>query len=38
MRTGNEPVTARSPLRLRLWLSLWGLIWAMRRGGPLLAG
>ncbi|WP_329194359.1 MULTISPECIES: DUF6343 family protein [unclassified Streptomyces] len=28
MRTGNEPVTARSPLRLRLWLSLWGLIWA----------
>ncbi|MEU6893563.1 DUF6343 family protein [Streptomyces sp. NPDC046557] len=28
MRTGNEPVTARSPLRLRLWLSLWGLLWA----------
>ncbi|MFD3682557.1 DUF6343 family protein [Streptomyces sp. NPDC058613] len=27
-RTGNEPVTARSPLRLRFWLSLWGLIWA----------
>ncbi|MET8754061.1 DUF6343 family protein [Streptomyces sp. NPDC059104] len=27
MRTGNEPVTARSPLRLRLWLSLWGLLW-----------
>lgn len=28
MRTGNEPVTARSPLRLRFWLSLWGLLWA----------
>lgn len=28
MRTGNEPVTARSPLRLRWWLSLWGLLWA----------
>ncbi|MFF4579052.1 DUF6343 family protein [Streptomyces sp. NPDC001389] len=28
MRTGNEPLTARSPLRLRFWLSLWGLIWA----------
>ncbi|MFJ9341220.1 DUF6343 family protein [Streptomyces sp. NPDC101733] len=28
MRTGNEPVTARSPLRLRFWLSLWGLVWA----------
>ncbi|MEU0396149.1 DUF6343 family protein [Streptomyces sp. NPDC006208] len=28
MRTGNEPITARSPLRLRFWLSLWGLIWA----------
>ncbi|MGW0389606.1 DUF6343 family protein [Streptomyces sp. NPDC003042] len=27
MRSGNEPVTARSPLRLRFWLSLWGLIW-----------
>lgn len=27
MRTGNEPVTARSPLRLRFWLSLWGMIW-----------
>jgi hypothetical protein len=26
-RTGNEPVTARSPLRMRLWLSVWGLIW-----------
>ncbi|MFJ3923604.1 DUF6343 family protein [Streptomyces sp. NPDC090022] len=29
MRSGNEPVTARSPLRLRLWLSVWGLIWAV---------
>ncbi|MBT2450125.1 hypothetical protein J7F03_24220 [Streptomyces sp. ISL-43] len=28
MRTGSEPVTARSALRLRFWLSLWGLIWA----------
>ncbi|MDI3387328.1 DUF6343 family protein [Streptomyces sp. B-S-A8] len=28
MRTGSEPVTARSPLRMRFWLSLWGLIWA----------
>ncbi|MFD5031166.1 DUF6343 family protein [Streptomyces sp. NPDC058220] len=27
MRTGSEPVTARSPLRMRLWLSVWGLIW-----------
>ncbi|MEU8462830.1 DUF6343 family protein [Streptomyces sp. NPDC029003] len=27
MRTGNEPVTARSPLRLRFWLSLWGILW-----------
>ncbi|MBT2366669.1 hypothetical protein J7E88_15450 [Streptomyces sp. ISL-10] len=27
MRTGNEPITARSPLRLRLWLGVWGLIW-----------
>ncbi|MBW5486177.1 DUF6343 family protein [Streptomyces bambusae] len=29
MRSGNEPVTARSPLRLRLWLSVWGLLWAL---------
>jgi len=29
MRTGNEPTTARSPLRLRLGLSLWGLAWAV---------
>ncbi|MEV4945916.1 DUF6343 family protein [Streptomyces sp. NPDC053755] len=28
MRTGSEPATARSPLRLRFWLSLWGLLWA----------
>ncbi|MEU3598026.1 DUF6343 family protein [Streptomyces sp. NPDC006798] len=28
MRTGSEPVTARSPLRMRFWLSVWGLIWA----------
>uniref|UniRef100_A0AAU2JMR7 DUF6343 family protein n=1 Tax=Streptomyces sp. NBC_00049 TaxID=2903617 RepID=A0AAU2JMR7_9ACTN len=28
MRSGNEPVTARSALRLRFWLSLWGLIWS----------
>ncbi|MFB6837537.1 DUF6343 family protein [Streptomyces sp. NPDC056361] len=29
MRSGNEPVTARSALRLRFWLSLWGLLWAV---------
>jgi hypothetical protein len=29
MRTGNEPVTARSPLRARFWLSMWGLVWAV---------
>ncbi|MFC7968668.1 DUF6343 family protein [Streptomyces cinereoruber] len=28
MRTGSEPVTARSPLRMRFWLSVWGLLWA----------
>ncbi|MDQ1014357.1 DUF6343 family protein [Streptomyces afghaniensis] len=28
MRTGSEPMTARSPLRARLWLSVWGLVWA----------
>ena len=27
MRTGSEPVTARSALRMRFWLSLWGLVW-----------
>ncbi|MFF5568657.1 DUF6343 family protein [Streptomyces sp. NPDC012623] len=25
-RTGSEPVTARSALRMRFWLSVWGLI------------
>ncbi|WP_093773829.1 DUF6343 family protein [Streptomyces sp. yr375] len=29
MRTGSEPTTARSALRLRLWLTLWGLAWAI---------
>ncbi|MFD3308349.1 DUF6343 family protein [Streptomyces sp. NPDC058694] len=29
MRTGSEPSTARSVLRARLWLSVWGLIWAI---------
>ncbi|MGW5396960.1 DUF6343 family protein [Streptomyces sp. NPDC003952] len=28
VRTGNEPVTARSALRLRFWLSLWGMVWS----------
>ncbi|MER5203143.1 DUF6343 family protein [Streptomyces sp. NPDC002825] len=28
MRSGNEPVNARSALRLRFWLSMWGLLWA----------
>ncbi|MFE0174774.1 DUF6343 family protein [Streptomyces sp. NPDC059002] len=28
-RTGSEPVTARSPLRMRLWFGVWGLIWAV---------
>ncbi|MFF7329321.1 DUF6343 family protein [Streptomyces sp. NPDC090306] len=28
MRSGNEPTTARSALRARLWLSVWGLAWA----------
>ncbi|MFF2654485.1 DUF6343 family protein [Streptomyces sp. NPDC058045] len=27
MRTGSEPATARSALRMRFWLSLWGLVW-----------
>ncbi|WP_329069359.1 DUF6343 family protein [Streptomyces sp. NBC_01429] len=26
-RTGSEPVTARSALRMRFWLALWGVIW-----------
>jgi len=29
MRTGNEPIQARSPLRLRLGLALWGLLWTV---------
>lgn len=29
MRSGNEPTTARSALRLRFWLSVWGLLWAV---------
>ncbi|MDX2698124.1 hypothetical protein Sipo8835_20075 [Streptomyces ipomoeae] len=29
MRTGSEPMTARSALRMRLWLSIWGVIWAI---------
>jgi len=29
MRTGSEPVQARSPLRLRLALAVFGLVWAV---------
>jgi hypothetical protein len=29
MRTGSEPTTARSALRARLWLTVWGLLWAI---------
>ncbi|MEU8027089.1 DUF6343 family protein [Streptomyces sp. NPDC049099] len=29
MRTGSEPVTARSALRARFWLCMWGLAWAV---------
>lgn len=29
MRTGSEPLTARSALRLRLGLAAFGLIWAV---------
>ncbi|MEU4212025.1 DUF6343 family protein [Streptomyces sp. NPDC026206] len=29
MRTGNEPMTARSPLRLRCGLAAFGLVWAI---------
>ncbi|MFD4573765.1 DUF6343 family protein [Streptomyces sp. NPDC058417] len=29
MRTGSEPTTARSALRMRWWLSVWGLLWAV---------
>ncbi|MEV5594327.1 DUF6343 family protein [Streptomyces sp. NPDC052496] len=28
MRTGNEPLQARSPLKMRRGLALWGLLWA----------
>ncbi|MER5994688.1 MULTISPECIES: DUF6343 family protein [Streptomyces] len=28
-RTGNEPVTARSALRMRFRLSVWGLVWTV---------
>ncbi|WP_336318509.1 DUF6343 family protein [Streptomyces lavendofoliae] len=28
VRTGSEPRTARSPLRIRFWLGVWGLVWA----------
>lgn len=27
MRTGSEPTTARSALRARFWLSVWGVVW-----------
>ncbi|MFW6689760.1 DUF6343 family protein [Streptomyces sp. MAR4 CNX-425] len=26
-RSGDEPVHARTPLRMRFWLSLWGVLW-----------
>jgi thiol:disulfide interchange protein len=29
MRTGNEPLQARSPLKIRFGLALWGLVWAV---------
>lgn len=29
IRTGDEPVHARSPLRMRRWLAVWGLIWTV---------
>ncbi|GHE87731.1 hypothetical protein GCM10014715_50380 [Streptomyces spiralis] len=29
MRTGSEPTTARSALRARFWLCVWGMFWAM---------
>ncbi|MGC3001718.1 DUF6343 family protein [Streptomyces sp. G35A] len=28
-RTGSEPRTARSPLRMRFWLSVWGEAWTV---------
>lgn len=27
IRSGDEPVHARSPLRMRFWLALWGTLW-----------
>jgi Family of unknown function (DUF6343) len=27
LRTGDEPAHARSPLRMRFWLAIWGLLW-----------
>ena len=29
MRTGSEPATARSALRMRFWLSVWGVVWTV---------
>ncbi|WP_069770171.1 MULTISPECIES: DUF6343 family protein [unclassified Streptomyces] len=29
MRTGSEPTTARSALRLRFGLALWGVVWTV---------
>ncbi|WP_220127641.1 DUF6343 family protein [Streptomyces sp. NBRC 110611] len=29
IRSGNEPLHARSPLRMRCGLTLWGLLWAV---------
>ncbi|MET7765008.1 DUF6343 family protein [Streptomyces sp. NPDC005336] len=29
IRTGDEPLHARSPLRMRLWLAAWGLVWTL---------
>ncbi|WP_066932413.1 DUF6343 family protein [Streptomyces sp. NBRC 110611] len=37
MRTGDEPLHARSSLRLRCGLALWGLLWAIA-GAVLFAG
>ncbi|MFE0046350.1 DUF6343 family protein [Streptomyces albireticuli] len=33
MRTGSEPATARSALRLRCGLAVWGLVWAVAGTG-----
>ncbi|WP_208607289.1 DUF6343 family protein [Streptomyces curacoi] len=29
MRTGSEPMTARSALRFRFWLCVWGMVWTI---------